>query len=76
MEVGHDEKTNNGNNDTDEFYFLIRGRTAGKIVRDFLIKDGDGGASGKNEYAYKEPADAKIPIHKLYYTLDFIKKIV
>ena len=76
MEVGHNEETDDGDNDADEFNFLVRGRATGEIVGDFLIEDGDGGAGGQNEDASQEPTEAKIPIHKLYYTLDFIKKIV
>ena len=76
MEVGHDEETNDGDDDADELYFFIRRGATGEIVGDFLIEDGNGGAGGQNEDASQEPTEAKIPIHKLYYTLDFIKKIV
>lgn len=76
MEVGHDEEANDGNDDASEFYFFVRRWATGEIVGDFLIEDGDGGAGGQNEDASQEPTEAKIPIHKLYYTLDFIKKIV
>lgn len=76
MEVGHNKKTDDSNDDASEFYFFIRRWATGEIVGDFLIEDGDGGAGGQNEDASQEPTEAKIPIHKLYYTLDFIKKIV
>ena len=72
MEVGHDEKTDNGSNNANEFDFFIGGDATSKTVGNFLVKDRDGGTGGKNKHACKEPSDAKIPVHKSIIHLIFL----
>lgn len=48
MEVGHDDKADDSDNNADELNFFIGRNATCEVVGDFLIKDGDGGASGKN----------------------------
>ena len=38
MEIGHDEETDNGDDDAPELYFLVGGDTAREIVGDGLIE--------------------------------------
>lgn len=63
MEVSHDEKANDGDDDTGKFDFVIRGNAVCNIVGDFLIENGDGGTGSENKNACKEPTNAKIPVH-------------
>ena len=64
MKVSHDKEANNGNNDTPEFYSLVRGDAASKVVGDGLIEQNHGTASEEDNEADDEPADTEIPIHK------------
>lgn len=56
MEVGHNKEASDGNDDADELYFFIRRGATGEIIGDFLIENGDCGASSENKYSGKEPA--------------------
>lgn len=75
MEIGGDDQADDDGDDADELDAVIGGEAVGKVVGDGLIKVSDGGASSDESEAAEEPADAKIPVHKYYYTLDFLKKI-
>lgn len=63
MEISHDKEADDSDNDTYEFDFLIRGDATGKVVRDFLIKDGNTSTGNQNHNAGKKPSNAKIPVH-------------
>lgn len=49
MEVRHDEKTDDSNDDTPEFDLLIRGDAARHIVGNRLIKQNHSAASQKDK---------------------------
>ena len=73
MEIGHDKKADNSNNNAYKLNFFIRRNAVCDVVGDFLIENCNGGAGSENKYAYEEPANAKIPVHVLIIHLIFWK---
>lgn len=44
MKVSHDEETDAGDDEADEFDLFIRGGARGEVIRNLLIKSRDAGA--------------------------------
>lgn len=63
MQIGHNKEANNCHDDAKKLNVLVRRYATGKIIRDFFVKYGDGGADDKDDHTGKKPSKAKIPVH-------------
>ena len=62
MEISHDEKADNGDDNANKLDFVIRD-TSSEFVGDLLVKNGNHGASNNKNNTKEKPTDIEIPIH-------------
>lgn len=63
MEVGHDEKAKDDDNDADEFRSVVGVDAVGEVVSNRFVEISDGATSGDDEEADEEPSNTKCPVH-------------
>lgn len=65
VKIGHDEETNDSDDDAPEFDAVISRDAADEIIGNLAVIDNHQAAGDKNRETAKEPTEAKIPFHAI-----------